>query len=129
MNGKGFPEMLKRQEEAERKAAAKRELFLQKQAEAEEALRRERKAKAEANRQSMTAVIKNQLSWRELQEIEEAKRRDRIEAHKQRLMAESALPSSIAESLQRPRKETPASIAAAPRTTEFKAEDPGKVQT
>lgn len=118
--------MRKRQELAEQQAKARLDRFLHKQAEAEEALRRERKAKAEANRASLAQVTKNQLTWRELQEMEEAKRRDRIERRKQELAQSSALPSSIADSLQRPRRE---SIPTGPGAgvTEFKAEDPSKV--
>ena len=76
MNGKEFTEMRKRQEAAEEVNKIRREKFHQKQQEAEDAERRERRAKLEANKQSMTMVTKNQLTWRELQEIEEAKRRE-----------------------------------------------------
>lgn len=118
--------MRKRQELAEQQSKARLERFLQKQEETEEALRRERKAKAMANRASLAQVTKNQLTWRELQEMEEAKRRDRIERRKQELAQSSALPSSIAESLQKPRRESiPTGSGAG--VTEFKAEDPAKV--
>lgn len=126
MNGKEFTEMRKRQEAAEEQNRIRREKFLQKQQEAEEAERRARKAKLEANKQSMTMVTKNQLTWRELQEIEEAKRRDRIERRKQELAQISALPSSIAENLQKAQREAPAD-AKANSFGEFKAEDPAKV--
>lgn len=120
--------MRKRQELAEQHSKARLERFLQKQAEAEEASRRERKAKAAANRASLAQVTKNQLTWRELQELEEAKRRDRIERRKQELAQSSALPSSIADSLQRPRRESaPTTAGPGASVTEFKAEDPAKV--
>lgn len=127
MNGKEFTEMRKRQEAAEQQNKLRREKFLQKQQDDEEALRRERRAKLEANKQSMTMVTKNQLTWRELQEIEEAKRRDRIERRKQELAQISALPSSIAENLQKARREVPVDTRAV-SVGEFKAEDPAKVR-
>lgn len=126
MNGKEFTEMRKRQEAAEQQNKIRREKFLLKQQELEDAQRRERKAKLEANKQSMTMVTKNQLTWRELQEIEEAKRRDRIERRKQELAQISALPSSIAENLQKTRREAPVDTRAV-SVGEFKAEDPAKV--
>lgn len=127
MNGKEFTEMKKRQDIAEGLARERLAKFERQQAEAEEALRRERKAKAEANRASMTLVTKNQLSWRELQEIEEAKRRDRIERRKQELAQVSALPSSIAQNLQASRREPTVHPGNSNVKTEFKAEDPAKV--
>ena len=127
MNGKEFTEMRKRQEIAERQSKERLDKFQQKQAEAEEALRKERKAKADANRASMTLVTKNQLSWRELQEIEESKRRERIERRKQELAQVSALPGSIAQNLQKSRRESTVDQSNTAVKNEFKAEDPAKV--
>jgi hypothetical protein len=127
MNGKEFSDMRKRQEQAEQQARARLEKFQQKQAEGEEALRRERRAKAEANRASLAQVTKNQLTWRELQEIEETKRRDRIERRKQELAQASALPASIAESLQKPRRDSAPAAGTSAASAGFKAEDPAKV--
>ena len=86
----------------------------------------------EANKQSMTLVTKNQLSWRELQEVEEAKRRDRIERRKQELTMMSAMPSCIAESMSKGKKAAPGGCDSDTRTGsrgggDFKAEDPSKV--
>ena len=121
--------MKKRQELAEQanRARAEKQAALQAEAERRELL--ERRAKAEANKQSMTMVTKNQLTWRELQEIEESKRRDRIERRKQELAQISALPSSIADNLQKPKREVAVTDSAAIARGEFKAEDPAKVTT
>lgn len=128
MNGKEFTEMHKRQEQAEKQAQARLEKYQQKLREDEEAAQRARREKREHNKASMANATRNNLSWRELQEIEEAKRKDRIERRKQELAQISALPSSIAENLQKPRRDpSPAVRAAAGASTEFKAEDPAKV--
>jgi hypothetical protein len=128
MNGKEFTEMRRRQEVADQQAKARLEKFQQKQAELEQAARNERRAKLEANKASLAMVTKNQLSWRELQEIEEAKRRDRIERRKQELAQVSALPSSIAENLQKSKREAAIAPASA-ASSGFKAEDPAKVDS
>jgi hypothetical protein len=122
--------MKKRQEAAEAVAKARAEKLRLAAEEAEKKERQERKAKSEANKQSMTMVTKNQLSWRELQEIEEGKRRDRIERRKQEMAQLSALPSSIAENLQKVKRDVAADSVPsdAVRAGEFKAEDPAKVR-
>ena len=96
MNGKGFPEMLKRQAAAEEASQARMNKF-----------------KAE-----------------QLQKIQEETRRDRIERHKQKLvLQQSALPSSIAESLRKSVHREPVVDNKNAGMHEFKAEDPAKVCT
>ena len=118
--------MQKRQELAEQLAENRMLKLKAKLAEQEQNERKLLKEKSEANKQSMVQVTKNQLTWKELQEIEDAKRRDRMERRRQELAQSSALPASIAENLQKPKREIPVdpnSIAVG----EFKAEDPAKV--
>mmetsp|Transcript_21479 Transcript_21479/g.35966 ORF Transcript_21479/g.35966 Transcript_21479/m.35966 type:complete len:919 (+) Transcript_21479:47-2803(+) len=132
INGKEFTNMKRRQEMAEELSQKRLEKQKQKEWEKEQKEKAERRAKSEANKQSMMMVTKNQLSWRELQEIEETKRRDRIERRKQQVAQMSALPSSIAENMQKPKRavassEGDAAGGAAGGGGEYKAEDPAKV--
>jgi len=127
MNGKGFPEMLKRQAAAEEASQARMNKFKAEQLQKEQEERDQRKAEVEAKRKKLAQDSKNQLTWSELQKIQEETRRDRIERHKQKLVQQSALPSSIAESLRKSVHREPAVDNKNAGMNEFKAEDPAKV--
>lgn len=126
MNGKGFPEMLKRQAAAEEASQARMNKFKEEQLRKEREEHDQRKADVEAKRKKLAQDSKNQLTWSELQKIQEESRRDRIERHKQKMVQQSALPSSIAENLRKVHREPPAESKTA-ISNEFKAEDPAKV--
>jgi len=127
MNGKGFPEMLKRQAAAEEAAQARLAKIKAEQLQKEQEERDRRKLEVEAKRKKLAQDAKNQLSWSELQKIQEETRRDRIERHKQKLAQESALPNSLAESLKRMNREPPVENKIPAGANEFRAEDPAKV--
>lgn len=123
--GKEFSHMKKRQEEAAEMKKAKTERILREKQDVERKLIQEKKEKMRANQLSMTMVTRNQLSWKEAKEIEDAKRRDRVKARQHELAMSSALPSGIAESMSKP-KRAPRDENSQPMN-EFKAEDPAKV--
>ena len=127
MNGKGFPEMLKRQAAAEEASQARMAKIKAEQLQKEQEERDRRKLEVEAKRKKLAQDAKNQLSWSELQKIQEETRRDRIERHKQKLAQESALPNSLAESLKRVHREPPVESKVPAGANEFRAEDPAKV--
>lgn len=127
MNGKGFPEMLKRQAAAEEAAQARMAKLKAEQLQKEQEERDRRKLEVEAKRKKLAQDAKNQLSWSELQKIQEETRRERIERHKQKLAQESALPNSLAESLKRVHREPPVENKVPAGANEFRAEDPAKV--
>jgi hypothetical protein len=127
MNGKGFPEMLKRQAAAEEASQARMNKIKQEQLQKEQDERDRRKIEIEAKRKKLAQDSKNQPTWSELQKIQEENRRERIDRQKQKLAQQSALPTSIAESLRRAPREVPVDAKAVAGAGEFKAEDPAKV--
>lgn len=123
-NGNPFVAMHEREKAMHEKKEAKLAALRQ---EEEKKLREEKlklEAKKHAESQLMATAIKGSMSWQELQDLEEAKRRERIESRKQDLQRISALPSALAESMQRVKR---VSAPAEPPKTNFKAEDPDVV--
>eukprot|EP01039_Chlorochromonas_danica_P001679 gene1679-1833_t len=125
IKGQGFKEMEERQRiMAEEKA---QKLIAMKKAEEDKELeeRKLRQEKKKRDNLQMAAALQASSTWQELQELESAKRRERIEARKQELMTMSALPAALVESQQRA-KRTPRAVV----TEEFdfrphiRAEDP-----
>lgn len=128
MSGSAFVEMKKHEDFAEALRQARLEREARKEGEREVRERQQWQERRQANERSMAQVTRNQLSWHELREIEEAKRRDRIERRKQQLLSSSTLPMGIAENMEKKSKRavTPSSTRGEGSAT-FKAEDPEKV--
>lgn len=134
LNGKAFDDMFRRQEEARRKNEEKKkkaheeEILKKKQARADE------KEKQREKELRMITALKSGTSWRELQDIEEQQRKERIEKRKQELVMISALPRSIEENINRSnsKKAVAAELQAVlvndqASKAAFRAEDPAKV--
>lgn len=135
LSGSAFVEMKKHEDFAEALRRARLEREARKEGEQEARERQQWQDRREANERSMAQVTRNQLSWHELREIEEAKRRDRIERRKQQLISSSTLPMGIAENMEKMSKRavTPSSssstaIRGGEGSSTFKAEDPEKVR-
>ncbi|RYH16689.1 hypothetical protein EON65_29655 [archaeon] len=122
-NGNPFIAMHEREKTMHEKKEAKLAALRQ---EEEKKLREEKlklEAKKHAESQLMATAIKGSMSWQELQDLEEAKRRERIESRKQDLQRISALPSALAESMQRVKRVSTVA-SSEPMKSNFKAEDP-----
>ena len=127
MSGSAFVEMKKHEDFAEALRLARLEREARKEGEQEARERQQWQERRQANERSMAQVTRNQLSWHELREIEEAKRRDRIERRKQQLISSSTLPMGIAESMEKSKRAVTPSSTRGEVSTTFKAEDPEKV--
>jgi hypothetical protein len=105
---------------------------LEKEKERELEREKARKAKALLEKVVESQGVKKELSWQKLQELKEMQRKERIEAMKQELLASSALPARLAESMSR--AESVKSLNRASKSlewepsTDFKADDPDKVR-
>jgi len=126
MSGSAFLEMKKHEDFAEALRLARLEREKRKEGEREAKERQLWQERRQANERSMAQVTRNQLSWHELQEIEEAKRRDRIERRKQQLINCSILPLGIAENMEKSKRAITPSTKGEDNAA-FKAEDPEKV--
>jgi 2-succinyl-5-enolpyruvyl-6-hydroxy-3-cyclohexene-1-carboxylate synthase len=127
MSGSAFVEMKKHEDFAEALRLARLEREARKEGEQEARERQQWQERRQANERSMAQVTRNQLSWHELREIEEAKRRDRIERRKQQLISSSTLPMGIAECMEKSKRTVTPSSTRGEGSTTFKAEDPEKV--
>eukprot|EP01033_Poteriospumella_lacustris_P000035 gene35-22_t len=135
MNGKSFDEMFRRQEEAKKKNEDKRKkeqlLELEKKRKEREELTKKKKEKDYL----MATAIGTGTSWQEAQQLEEQRRKERIERRKQELLMMSALPQSIEENLNRANSkkatltmEQEAAAMQAKANSQFRADDPAKVR-
>lgn len=118
--------MMERSEKAKQtareRAERKKLREAQKQAE-EEAKKQLRLQKAMAKAQETQEQYKD-LTWEQIRQMEDSKRKERIEARKRQLLAESALPPSLAQSISR----MSSKILEQEKPVQFRAEDPEKVQ-
>lgn len=135
MNGKSFDEMFRRQEEAKKKNEDKKKkeqlLELEKKRKEREELAKKKKEKEYL----MATAIGTGTSWQEAQQLEEQRRKERIERRKQELLMISALPQSIEENLNRANSkkatltmEQEAAAMQAKANSQFRADDPAKVR-
>jgi hypothetical protein len=124
--GHVFSEMMERQrimqQEKEHKLAKLKQTELDQQA--EDKLKRV-KAK-QFNDELMASALKGSASWQEIQDLEEAKRRERIETRKQELLLMSALPPALAASQER-QKRPNREVSQEPTASKARAEEPEHV--
>ena len=127
-NGKEFEAMRKRAEKCHERNTQK---AMEKKTKADEAERRakldrDEKRKAHLNKQ----LSKNgELSWKEMLEQQEIRRRENVEKHKQELLLKSRAPTGAFKDAENKKdgKAAAAAAAAAAGDFQFKADDPARV--
>lgn len=125
-NSKDFTEMFQRQELMKLKQQKRFEDQQRKEHEEMIKMKKEKHKKQIEKMTLMHEAFRGHMSWKELQDTEEAQRRERIEKRKNELLTQAALPRSIEENMSKSlTKIPPPSYDDAIKP--FKAEDPKKV--
>jgi hypothetical protein len=125
-NPKEFTEMFQRQELMKLKQQKRAEDQKRKEKEEELRAKKEKHKKQIEKMTLMNEAFRGHMSWKEIQDTEEAQRRERIEKRKNELLTQAALPRSIEENMSKSlSKIPPPSYDEAVKP--FKAEDPKKV--
>lgn len=122
-----FTGMLERDELA-RQSFEEKKLKQQMKEEEERKRKRQQEFLERQKKESLkAAAIRGGTDWREIQEMAEERRRERIEKRKQELTLISQLPRSIEENMERSKREVVDPYATLSRA--FQAEDPRRVKS